>query len=172
MIALKTSIDDTKFKRSLRNLAARIADPGPALEQIGLVLIRSVGQNFKAGGRPVRWEKSQRARRESGQTLIDTARLKNSITKKVTGKTLRVGTNVKYAAIHQLGGRISKNAVVRRHWRILRQAFGRPVAPRRVLVKSHHRQMNIRIPARPFLMIQDGDWRYIKRILSEHALGE
>lgn len=171
MPAIKHQIDTQQTASQLAQVAGRMADPGPALEKMGLLLIGSVLKNFKAGGRPIRWKPSKRARREGGQTLIDTARLKNSITRRVAGKTLYVGTNVAYGAIHQFGGRIHKNVTVSQHWRIMRQAFGRPVDARRISVGSHQRQMDIRIPARPFLAVQDADRRYMDRIVAEHVLG-
>lgn len=150
-------------------IEARLKDITPALKECGLVLIRSVAKNFAAGGRPVRWKPSRRARTTGGKTLMKTARLKNSMTMKVLGRILRVGTNVVYAAIHHLGGRIRKNVTVKEHYRIITKAFGKSIPGRRVLVRSHGRQMNIDMPARPFLMAQEGDIRIFKRILTDHV---
>jgi phage virion morphogenesis protein len=44
----------------------------------------------------------------SGKTLVDTGRLKNSITTAVDVDEIQVGTNVVYARIHQLGGEEGK----------------------------------------------------------------
>ena len=171
MIGIKHTFDEVRAMAGIEKTAGRMADVGPFLQDCGLVLIRSVAQNFKTGGRPVRWEKSVRAENTGGQTLVQTARLKNSITFDVNGNTLTLGSNVKYARIHQLGGKIDKNVTVKKHWRLMTKAFGKPIAARSVLVKSHERKMNVTMPARPFLMVQEADWRIIRRIYADHVAG-
>jgi len=165
---------DTKGLRSLDDLRRRMADPRPVLEEMGLVLLRSVARNFKEGGRPERWKPSKRALAEPrGKTLIDTGRLRNSITMKVEGDAVKVGTNVEYAAIHQFGGRIDRTVLVRAHRRLVTQAFGRRLRrPRMTDVRGHARRMRIEIPARPFLVVQDGDWKVLSRIVSDYVRGE
>lgn len=150
----------------------RLKNPEKALREMGFVLLRSISKNFKEGGRPVRWHPSQRALRERGKTLVDTTRLKSSMTFRfLNKKTIAVGTNVKYAPIHQWGGKIDKNVTVKEHYRYIKRAFGRPIAGRRVLVKQHQRQMNTSIPARPFLMIQPADFRVLLRIAADYMTG-
>jgi phage gpG-like protein len=172
MVAVKYSIDDLKAKRAAKTAERRLTNPEKALKDCGLVLLRSVAKNFKAGGRPVRWHPSKRALAAGGQTLVKTARLMRSITMTVHGKILRVGTNVKYARIHQLGGKINQNVTVRQHWRYMDKAFGEPIPARSVTVRQHQRQMDTYIPARPFLKIQDADWRIMKRIVGNYAVGK
>lgn len=54
-------------------------------------------------GRP--WKRSARAAAQGGQTLSDTARLRRSFTtRSVTERGFILGTNVRYAKIHQTGG--------------------------------------------------------------------
>ena len=170
MISLKYTIKDMEMKATVKQLTQRLSKPQQALKECGLVLLRSISKNFKQGGRPVKWKKSARARLTGDKTLIDTARLKNSITMDVSGNILTVGTNVKYARIHELGGSIRKNATIKEHWRYIRFAFGKPITGRRVLVKAHQRKMNITMPARPFLVIQDTDWRVFKRIFEDYLV--
>ncbi len=172
MISFRCNIDDAEVKTELKGLAGRLAKPRQALKECGLVLLRSVAKNFASGGRPVRWKPSGRARRQGGVTLTDTARLKKSMTMEVTEKRLAVGTNVKYARIHQLGGRIDKNVTVRTHWRRMVQAFGRPIPPRSQMVAAHSRHVRFMVPARPFLMIQDEDWRMFGRIFEDYIIAD
>jgi phage virion morphogenesis protein len=172
MLAIKYSIDDMEAKTAVKQLTERLSKPQQALKECGLVLLRSISKTFKAGGRPTRWKKSARAKKEEGgKTLIDTARLMRSITMDVAGNKLTVGTDVKYARIHDLGGRIRKNATIKKYWRYMDKAFGKKSPARCVLVRAHQRQMNIDIPARPFLVIQDTDWRVFKRILEDYLTG-
>ena len=168
MISVKYSIKDMEAKTAVKQLTERLSKPQQALKECGLVLLRSVAKTFKAGGRPVRWKKSARAKRTGGKTLIDTARLMRSVTMDVVGNILTIGPNVIYARIQHLGGRIRKNATIKKHWRVMCKAFGKPITGRRVLVRAHQRQMNINMPARPFLVIQDTDWRVFKRIFEDY----
>jgi phage gpG-like protein len=161
-------INALELRSDLALIQGRLEHPRQALRECGLLLLRSVAKNFNQGGRPVRWHPSARALREGGQTLVDTARLKNSITMSVTDDTLRVGTNVAYAAIHQLGGKLNENVTVRQHYRQITQAFGKTIPGRKVLVRQHQRQMDTYIPARPWLMIQDEDWRRMREIIADY----
>ena len=169
MISVKYTIKDLEAKTAIKQATRRLAEPEKALKECGLVLLRSIAKNFKAGGRPGRWHPSKRALREGGKTLIDTARLLRSINMRVLGRILTVGTNVKYARVHQLGGKLDKNVTIRQHYRHITKAFGRPVKGRKVLVKQHQRQQNMYIPARPFLMVQPGDMRVMRKIVAEYV---
>jgi phage virion morphogenesis protein len=86
-------------------LAGRMRDLTPVTRDMGERMEYSIEENFRRGGRPERWEPSKKA---EGMTLIETARLKNSITYRADRKGLSVGTNVIYARIHQLGGKAGK----------------------------------------------------------------
>lgn len=94
-----------------------------------------------------------KARKLSGQVLnVRTGRLRRSINQRVTdtGSTITgtVGTNVSYGRVHEYGDQ--RVITVKQHLRLVKQAWGRPLAkPRRVMVSSHARQQNM--PARSFL---------------------
>jgi len=169
MVSVKYTIKDMQAKTAIKQAARRLSEPEKALKECGLVLLRSIAKNFKAGGRPVRWQKSGRALREGGKTLVDTARLKNSMTMRVLRWILTVGTNIIYARIHQLGGKLDKNVTVRQHYRYITQAFGKPIKGRKALVKQHQRQQDMYIPARPFLMVQQGDMRVMRKIVADYV---
>jgi phage gpG-like protein len=61
--------------------------------------------------------------------------------------TIEGGSSVPYAATHE--GGFAGNVVVPPHTRTITQAFGRPIAPRSVSVRSFTRFQNV--PARPYL---------------------
>jgi phage virion morphogenesis protein len=149
-------------------LALRMGDYAPVLQQFGLAMLRSVEKTFQAGGRPNRWvpwalstswretrsvllksgkvssSAKRTGRARTGKVLIDTARLKNSITASLAGtgpsSVLRIGSNVIYARIHQLGGRAGRG----------------------------HKSL---IPARPYLVVQAEDLELLKRMVREHLTG-
>lgn len=167
MIALKLKLDD-EFKINMGDLAGRLAKPKQALKECGLVLLRSIGKNFKAGGRPMRWKTSKRAARTGGgKTLVDTSRLKNSITMKAGETSLIVGTNVKYAAIHQLGGTIPAHTILPKRAKALRwfDGSGNVRFAKKVKIPT------ITLPKRPFLVVQEADWRVFRRIFEDYVRG-
>jgi phage gpG-like protein len=80
-----------------------------------------------------------------------TGRLRGSVAHSVTIKgdriIGRIGTNVKYGRIHELGFKGPMN--IKGHTRVIRQAFGKAIEPTTVFVKPHTRQVDI--PRRSFL---------------------
>ncbi|MBN1830289.1 MAG: phage virion morphogenesis protein [Deltaproteobacteria bacterium] len=155
MISIKTTINDIGLRVGLGRIEQRMRNPSLALQECGLILLRSIAKTFEAGGRPKKWPVSLRAKATGGRTLIKTARLMRSITMDVQGDTLSVGTNVKQARIHQLGGTIKPRTAKELiffaagiGWRIVKK---------------------VTIPARPFLVVQDEDWRMFKRIVADYV---
>lgn len=160
---------DIRGLDGVRGLLSRIAeaasDPGRPLKAFGVHMVRSVQRNFDQGGRPVRWIPSRRAVRQGGKTLVDKARLVGSIVSRLVDRfTVAVGTSVRYAGVHQFG--FTGQQTVPDTVRVVRQAFGKPITPRRVLFKAHRRMM--RIPARPFLVVQEEDRQILVQMLQEH----
>jgi phage gpG-like protein len=153
----------------LRNIVRSVEDIRPVLAEFGIHMIRSVEKTFQTGGHPVPWPASIRARTRGGKTLIKSGRLKNSIVAALTGdRTLQVGTNVKYAAIHQLG--FSGTVQIPEHIRRVTRAFGRRLkTPTYATVRGHPAHM--RIPARPFLVAQEEDLEIWKGMLGRHMEG-
>lgn len=120
------------------------------LKASGAYMLGSIEKNFQAQGRPKRWDPlsprtlagRRKGRRKKGgpKILIDTARLKNSMSVKlVEGPGALVGTNVKYAR--------------RQHAGYDSEQKGR----------GHSKT-----PARAFMMFQDEDHDAIGRIFSRH----
>ncbi len=143
--------------QDLLALGGRLRELGPLRLAFGERLKRSVEKNFAAGGRPTPWLPS---RKKSGKTLIDTGRLKNSVTYRVDGQDLALGTNVRYGAAHQLG--VDQDVTVPA--RLKRHIDGR-------LLRTGQTKRHMRLPARPFLMVQDEDWVYLGRLLKTHLMG-
>lgn len=88
----------------------------------------------------------------SGQVLKNrTGTLRRSINYKIDESadrvTGRVGTNLKYGLAHEFGFHGAVN--VKAHLRMIKQAFGKPIAPKQVMVSAHSRTMNL--PERSFL---------------------
>mgnify|MGYP000005465406 FL=1 len=132
------------------NFLATLSDTRPLLEDIGDVLLLNIDRRFDDGKGPdgTPWQKANRG----GQTLVDTARLRNSFDKRVSDRTVSAGTNVIYARIHQFGGTIKpKRAKV--------LAFN--IGGEAIFAKQ------VTIPARPFLGIGDEDTKGIRGAIAD-----
>jgi phage virion morphogenesis protein len=93
------------INKNLNILLRKLNDPSRALKQIGQLEVSETQLRFRnqkdPSGRP--WKKSERAKKQGGKTLIDTGRLRSSITFATSKTDVFIGTNVVYADIHQFG---------------------------------------------------------------------
>ena len=159
-------IDDSQILAAFNRMQAASLDMSPAMKTIAGLLEATTAQNFEAQSGPLgKWpalkNSSRNKRRTSPKILVDTARLKNSITSQFGPNSAAVGTNVLYAAIHQLGGDIQIAA--RSQQAYFKQAKDGSVGNRFVKKgKSNFAQWNthkahsIDMPARPFLPFLGG----------------
>ncbi|MDX9785454.1 MAG: phage virion morphogenesis protein [Desulfobacterales bacterium] len=152
-VTISISASDDGVLKLLKAAADRLADTRPLMSVIAETLKASVEKNFAAGGRPDRWPVSKRAGRDGGQTLSLTGRLRRSITAESGADWAAVGTNVKYAAIHQLGGKTEPRVIRPRVKKALKTPFG--------IFKSVRHPGSV-MPERPFLMVQNEDWDEIR----------
>ena len=136
MAGISLSVNIRGEDTLLSGLAEKLRDLSPVTKDMGERMRFSIEENFRTGGRPA-WIPSKKAR---GKTLIDTARLKNSITYRADKDSVAVGTNVIYARIHQLGGMAGRGK-------------------------------KVRIPARPYLVIQESDWAYLIKSTRDFLTG-
>ncbi len=168
-MAVRIQVDDTALRAAFARLAAVGEDPTRALRAIGQHLVTETGLRFEGEKGPggVPWKKSGRAEATGGQTLSDSGRLKASVTYQVNGKELLVGTNVRYARIHQFGGVIRAKSAKGLRFR-LPWARGEGDS-------GWRRVQQVTLPARPFLGVDAGDREEIAAILAEQirrAAGE
>lgn len=162
-VSLRYTVTTDTLGPALERLTAAVIDWSPATDAIASYLVSEVAIRFEEGRGPdgAAWKPSRRAAEEGGQTLVDTGRLQDSIVGASDAVSARVGTNVIYAAIHQLGG------VIRAKGRAAGGAdalsFGRGKA--KVLRTS------VTMPARPFLGFGPGDGDAIAGYLRDHLAG-
>jgi phage virion morphogenesis protein len=154
------TIDDREIQAALNRMQKASMDLKPAFQEIGELLLLSVKRNFEEEGRPSHWKKSRRAAADSGQTLSDKGTLRNSFSYEATGQSLRVGTNIRYAAIHQFGGRTRAHTITAKK--------GKALAIPGIGFRKSVQHPGSQMPARPFLMIQDEDQKGILNILRRH----
>ena len=158
---ITVTIDDREVSRMLAQLKARLGKTKPLMTVIGETIRTSVERNFAAGGRPG-WEPSTRVRQYGGQTLSDTGRLRRSFTVASGNGWSAVGTNVSYAAIHQLGGKTKPHIIKPKKKKALKTPYG---------IFKQVKHPGSEIPARPFLMVQEEDWEEIKATIADFLKG-
>ncbi|WP_062789386.1 phage virion morphogenesis protein [Aquitalea pelogenes] len=183
MISLNVKINSVE--QTLRRLQQATSHTAPLMRNIAGIMADAVEQNFAEEGRPAwlglkpsswlsragaltkrgqvsaaRFERKVRG----GKMLQDSGRLASSITPASDANSAQVGTNVKYAAIHQFGGQTSAHTIRPRNKKALAWATGRhPV-----------KQVNhpgSKIPARPFLQLTAWDEGEIERAVEDYLRG-
>lgn len=100
---------------AFKSMAVRLQTLGSetlksAMKECAETALDFVAESFEKGTDPygAKWPQSARARKQSGQTLVDDGILRNSFTDKISADSFTVTSNVKYAAIHQFGGEIQQ----------------------------------------------------------------
>ncbi|HYH17574.1 MAG TPA: phage virion morphogenesis protein [Azospirillum sp.] len=159
MTGASIKIEDAALLAMLDNAAAAGRDLTGLLDELGAQVELATQRSFETeqdpDGNP--WPKSLRALAKGGQTLTLTARLRQSITRRVSAHAVEVGTPVVYAAIHQFGGEVKHEAgtvTLYRHYDAKSDTFD----PRfRRKSKSNFATEHVRgaytvtMPKRPFL---------------------
>lgn len=169
-----TGLDELNV--TLGRVIDRSRDLLPAYREIGALLGSSIQENFRSGGRPNRWKQSGRARKQHGQTLLDTGRLmREESSPRVTPEGITFGSILPYARIHQEGGEIhfaarSENFRRRRFVRGEKKGqFKRGTEAGRGFTR---RAYTVRMPARPSIVFQPEDVEASAQILTRHLLSE
>ena len=172
-------IDDREVRELFATLARKGADLAPVMRQIAASLEAATQLRFKDGISPsgapwlplspvTRAVRAKRSRSRGAaavasalggamQPLLDTGRLRGSITSTYSAKQAVVGTNVAYGPIHQFGFRGPQS--VKPHTRRSRKGSTHQV-------RGHTRSMNV--PARPYFGLSAADRAEVLEILREH----
>jgi phage virion morphogenesis protein len=142
MIAV--TVDDSAIRSTLAALQARTANLQPAMRTIGADMVERIRMGFKQSQSPYgdKWtalsattQALNKARRAGGQPLLDTGKLRASISFTATGTGVTVGSELVYAGTHQNGAAQGQ--------------YGRS--------KKRHGPIPWgRVPARPFMPIRNG----------------
>lgn len=173
-VTLRSEVKDHEgLGSALQRLRALGESPRLIFEGIATYGKTSTRLRFKTQTGPdgQKWKPSQRVKKHGGFTLQQTARLLRSISNRAGVSYAEWGTNVIYARIHQLGGKIERHA--HSGWTRLRtnargQLLRQPGhAHLAVFAKATHKRAVVRrhttaayvinMPARPYLGINDQD---------------
>lgn len=153
----RIDLNDAQVLAALRRLANFGRAATPVMQAVGQYMKASTQLRFRSQSGPdgEKWLPSQRAKREGGQTLRLTGRLRNSITWRAGPDYAEAGTNVVYAAAHQFGVRKLVTISAHRRMRKINDTQRQRVAVRAGKVKSHVRLMFL--PQRPYLGFSPDD---------------
>ena len=158
----RVTVSDRDVQRALAALARLGRDPSPPLKAVGRLLVASTRNRIVAEQAPdgSAWPRLNPAyaagKRGPGilRERAGKAGLFGSLTSALDGRTLRIGTNKAYAAVHQFGATITPKTARALFFRM----GGGMVAVKRV-----------RIPARPFLGISATDRDTIRDVFADFA---
>lgn len=148
MIDVKIKIAD-EITTLMKTLLSRLGDLTPVMKNIGEIVIASIGKTFESEGRPKKWKPLARS------TIRQRERLGHW-----PGKILQ-----RHGFLKQMAYRAESKRVL---------VFPRSEAQRYGAI--HHfggmagRGHKAKIPARPFMLVQNEDWAEIKRIAETYLL--
>jgi len=112
------SINWGGLEESLNRATANVSNTKQLMLEIGVAMKSQTVKRFHAGVSPdgEAWEEIQYTRRDSkgrprkgkAKPLLDTGRLRDSISVNASAAEVHVGSGVEYARIHQLGGQAGR----------------------------------------------------------------
>lgn len=135
MAEVKIDISNQAITAAFDKLLQLGQNPVPALEGIGRSMQTNIQLGFRTSTSPYgqKWEP---LKHRSGKPLVDKGHLQNSISYRLVGNAVEIGTNMLYAKLQQFGGVIKpKN----------KQALFFMLGDKKVFARQ------VTIPARPFL---------------------
>lgn len=113
---IEIQIDNKAVTEKLLELAQKGENLRPLMKNIAGIFAYSTEENFKNEGRP-KWQdlaettkkQRQKKRKWPGQILQVEGQLASSVNTYYDNDSAVIGSNLDYAAIHQLGGQAGKN---------------------------------------------------------------
>ena len=117
---IEIKIDNKEVESRLLDLAKRSENLRPLMKNIAGIFAYSTEENFKEEGRPDKWTElsestiKQRTKNKQwpGMILQISGQLASSVNTYYDDDSAVMGSNLEYAAIHQLGGQAGKNKSV------------------------------------------------------------
>lgn len=160
-------VENKQVIEALRRARSADANMRGIYKAIGEYMIKSTLERFERGGpapdgKP--WaplKPSTLARKKTTQILVESRHLRDSIRYRADNTKVEIGTKVKYAAIHQFGGRTSPTIIKPRR----KKALWWPGAPHPVKSVRHP---GVAIPARPYLGVDKDDAQEIEDIVAHY----
>lgn len=102
---MRIEVNNQQALRALRRLGENAERLEPGLRAVGQAIRSHVLLGFRTGTDPYGSPWLPLKLRQ-GRPLVDTGRLRSSITYRVVGNTVTIGTNLVHAPVHQFGATI------------------------------------------------------------------
>ena len=117
---IEIKIDSKEVEHKLQDVVKRSSDLKPLMKNIASIFASAAEDNFAEEGRPDKWQdlsKVTKKLREKkgkwpGQILQVSGQLASSVNTYYDNGSAVIGSNLEYAAIHQLGGQAGRNKKV------------------------------------------------------------
>lgn len=117
---IEIKIDNNDVERKLLELAQKSENLRPLMKNIAGIFASATEENFKNEGRPDKWvelsdatiKHRKKIRKYPGMILQVSGQLASSVNTFYDKDSALIGSNLDYAAIHQLGGPAGKNKKV------------------------------------------------------------
>ena len=114
---IEIKIENKEVLTRLQELANRGENLRPLMKNIAGIMATATEDNFKDEGRPDKWvdlsettkKQRQKIGKYPGQILQVSGQLASSVSTAYDDNSAVIGSNLAYAAIHQLGGQAGKN---------------------------------------------------------------
>ncbi|MGL5799269.1 MAG: phage virion morphogenesis protein [Plesiomonas sp.] len=174
--SLTIRYDIAEFERGISEMLETLTHREPLMREIAATMAEAVEDNFNSEGRPAwaGWSPAYAKRRAGGKILQRSGRLASSIVQLSDNDSASVGTNVKYARIHQEGGEITRKA--RRQTLHFKQNTKTGQVGQRFVKKSKSNfaqtvsvgVYRMTMPARPFLSLTDQDIDQLEETVSAY----
>lgn len=166
---IQVTLDDTEVMAKLAEVAARGKNLAPVMGAFGDYLVKETVARFEQEkdpeGNP--WAELSDFTlkfKKNTQILTESTDLRNSFSRKANATSVRMGTDRKYAALHQFG--LKKTLKIKSHRRKVATRGKKGISSGVAFVKAHDRKIDI--DARPFLGFTDQDRRELIEIVKEH----
>jgi phage virion morphogenesis protein len=172
---LQITINDKAVTRRLKRMTDGLLNLRPAFKSIGEYMVRETELRFDAQEDPEgnAWEDLAPATwrsKKHAKILTEKSNLRSRIVYRAGSESVRIGTNVVYAAVHQFG--LDEQVNVSGHRRKVKSRdvkSGRKKTASGVsFVTAHLRKAHI--PARPYLGANDDNRKEIVDILLKHLM--
>lgn len=168
------------LKRQLDQLAGGMKNLRPALLSVGEYMLGQTEERFRNQKAPngKSWKpvaSSYWRQKKVKKILTESSRLRRSIHYRASDDEVVIGTNVRYARIHQLGGEIAFPALFRTAKRGTkgknkgRFMSGATKAKHAVDSSFTIPAHTIKIPPRPFLGLSNDDEKAVREIIKEYV---
>ena len=140
------SFDDKTARAGLQGLLDAVDDPAPLLAELGEYLLGSTRARFSSQTAPdgegwaqlQPWYLREKKRNKGRKLTLDGYLRGRLVSQVVGGRSVEVGSNLVYAAVHQFGATIRPRAA-------------------KVLMFRGHAAKQVTVPARPYLGLSGED---------------